>query len=82
MDGFNQVVTRFRTLQGEGFTKKKTTNRGRLRSGGGKVQELTGGCTGAGSGGMFWHVLQNFKISPWWPPNQGEHLDRLLCIFF
>ena len=25
-------------------------------------------------------VLQNFKLSPWWPPNQGEHLIIWLSI--
>ena len=27
----------------------------------------------------FCSVFQNSKISPWWPPNQGEHLDRFIC---
>ena len=26
----------------------------------------------------FCSVLQNSKLSQWWPPNQGEHLDRLI----
>ena len=26
----------------------------------------------------FCSVLQNSKLSPWWPPNQGEHLTRLI----
>jgi hypothetical protein len=39
-------------------------------------------CTLAGmevhSFAHFFIVFQNFKMIPWWPPNHGECLDRLL----
>ena len=25
------------------------------------------------------HILQNSKMSPWWPPYQGECLDRFIA---
>ena len=28
---------------------------------------------------IFCTLLQNSKMSPWWPPNQGECLDRLIA---
>ena len=33
---------------------------------------------GEGSTAHFSSVFQTFKLSPWWPPNQDEHLDRLI----